>query len=53
MAAAAVLLQGNEAVAEGAIAAGIDVFYPADDFAYNKGLFVEPRRFARLWRPHY
>jgi uroporphyrinogen decarboxylase len=40
-------------VVEGAIAAGIDVFYPADDFAYNKGLFVEPRRFARLWRPHY
>ena len=23
------------------------------NFRYNKGLFVEPRRFARLWRPHY
>jgi uroporphyrinogen decarboxylase len=40
-------------VVEGAVAAGIDIFYPADDFAYNQGLFVEPRRFARFWRPHY
>ncbi|MDD2765797.1 MAG: uroporphyrinogen decarboxylase family protein [Opitutaceae bacterium] len=37
----------------GAIAAGVDIFYPADDFAYNKGLFVEPHQFERQWRPHY
>ena len=41
------------AVVRGALAAGIDIFYPADDFAFNKGMFVEPRRFERMWRPHY
>ncbi len=40
-------------VVKGAVEAGINIFYPADDFAYNKGLFVEPGRFERLWRPHY
>ncbi len=40
-------------VVRGAVAAGIDIFYPADDFAYNKGLFVEPRQFEAMWRPHY
>lgn len=40
-------------VVKGAVAAGIDIFYPADDFAFNKGMFVEPRQFERLWRPHY
>jgi uroporphyrinogen decarboxylase len=36
-----------------AAAEGLDIVYLADDFAYNKGLFVEPRRFERLWRPHF
>jgi len=36
-----------------AIAEGVDVMFLADDFAYNKGLFVEPARFMRLWRPHF
>ena len=36
-----------------AIAEGVDIVFLADDFAYNKGLFVEPRRFERLWRPHF
>jgi uroporphyrinogen decarboxylase len=34
-------------------AEGVDVFFLADDFAFNKGLFVQPERFARLWRPHF
>ena len=29
---------------------GVDIMFLADDFAYNKGLFVEPTRFMRLWR---
>ena len=37
----------------GAIGEGVDIVFLADDFAYNKGLFVEPKRFARLWRPHF
>lgn len=36
-----------------AVAEGIDILYPADDFAYNKGLFVQPELFAAIWRPHY
>ena len=36
-----------------AIAEGVDIVFLADDFAFNKGLFVEPRRFERLWRPHF
>ena len=38
---------------ERALGEGVDVFYPADDIAYNKGLFVAPETFERLWRPHY
>lgn len=36
-----------------AVAEGVDIVFLADDFAYNKGLFVQPRRFERLWRPHF
>jgi uroporphyrinogen-III decarboxylase len=36
-----------------AVAEGVDIVFLADDFAYNKGLFIEPQRFARLWRPHF
>jgi len=36
-----------------ATAEGVDIVFLADDFAYNKGLFIEPRRFERLWRPHF
>jgi len=32
---------------------GVDLFFFADDFAFNKGLFVEPKLFERLWRPHF
>ena len=37
----------------GAVAEGVDIVFLADDFAYNKGLFVQPQRFANLWRPHF
>jgi len=36
-----------------AVREGIDVLFLADDFAYNKGLFMEPSRFELLWRPHF
>jgi len=36
-----------------AIAEGVDILMLADDFAFNKGMFVEPRRFERQWRPHF
>ncbi len=36
-----------------AIAEGVDILFLADDFAFNKGMFVEPRQFARQWRPHF
>jgi uroporphyrinogen-III decarboxylase len=36
-----------------AVAEDVDVVFLADDFAFNKGLFVEPGRFQRLWRPHF
>ncbi len=36
-----------------AIAEGIDVLFLADDFAYNKGLFVRPDVFKKLWLPHF
>ena len=32
---------------------GVDLLFLADDFAYNKGLFIEPKHFEHLWRPHY
>ena len=35
------------------VAEGVDMFFLADDFAFNKGLFVEPKLFERLWRPHF
>ncbi|MFH1616421.1 MAG: uroporphyrinogen decarboxylase family protein [Planctomycetota bacterium] len=35
------------------VAEGIDMFFLADDFAFNKGLFVEPKLFEKLWRPHF
>ena len=31
-----------------AVAEGVDIVFLADDFAYNKGLFVQPQRFASL-----
>ena len=36
-----------------ALAEGIDLFFLADDFAYNKGLFVRPGLFRELWLPHF
>ena len=35
------------------VAEGIDIFFLADDFAFNNGLFVEPKLFEKLWRPHF
>lgn len=36
-----------------AVAEGIDILYPADDFAYNKAMFVRPELFEAIWRPQY
>jgi uroporphyrinogen-III decarboxylase len=36
-----------------AIAAGVDFFYPADDFAFKTGLFVHPQTFRQIWRPQF
>ena len=36
-----------------AIKEGIDVGFAADDFAYKSGLFVEPKLFEEIWRPHF
>ena len=36
-----------------AIAEGVDLLLLADDFAFNKGMFVRPAQFERLWRPHF
>ena len=35
------------------IAEGVDFLFLADDFAFNKGLFVRPALFESLWRPHF
>lgn len=35
------------------IAEGVDVFFAADDFAFNTGLFVRPQIFEQVWRPHF
>jgi len=35
------------------IAAGVDIFYPADDFAFKTGLLVHPKTFEQIWRPHF
>jgi len=40
-------------LARRAVGAGIDVLFPADDFAFKSGLFIRPRLFEKLWRPHY
>lgn len=36
-----------------AIAAGVDMFFFADDFAFNKGLLVRPQVFQKIWQPHF
>ena len=36
-----------------AIVEGVDMFFLADDFAYNKGFFVRPELFEKLWKPHF
>jgi uroporphyrinogen-III decarboxylase len=35
------------------IAEGVDIIFLADDFAYNKGLFVRQKVMEQLWRPHF
>ena len=40
-------------LAKRAINEGIDFLFLADDFAYNKGLFVQPDLFKKLWLPHF
>jgi uroporphyrinogen decarboxylase len=40
-------------VVQGAVDAGIEIFWPADDFAFKSGMFVRPEQFERLWRPHF
>lgn len=35
------------------VAAGVDVVFAADDFAFKTGLFVRPEIFKNAWRPHY
>ena len=32
---------------------GVDLVFLADDFAFKSGMFVEPKMFERLWRPHF
>jgi len=36
-----------------AVQEGIDFLFLADDFAYNKGLFVRPELFEEVWLPHF
>lgn len=38
---------------KGVIEEGVDVVFLADDFAFKSGMFVEPKLFERLWRPHF
>src|SRR5664280_2032134 len=40
-------------LAQGAVDAGIDLLFTADDFAFKSGLFVRPELFAEIWRPHF
>lgn len=35
------------------VAEGVDIIFLADDFAYNKGLFVRNEVMQRLWRPQF
>ena len=32
---------------------GVDIFFPADDFAFKSGLFVRPGIFKSVWQPYY
>jgi methylmalonyl-CoA mutase cobalamin-binding domain/chain len=36
---------------EAAVAAGLDIFFLADDFAWKEGLFIPPQLFKELWVP--
>ena len=36
-----------------AVEAGMDILFAADDFAFKSGLFVRPKLFAEIWRPHF
>jgi len=40
-------------VVDASVEAGVDFFYPADDFAYKTGLLVKPTLFRQIWKPHY
>jgi uroporphyrinogen decarboxylase len=40
-------------LARRAVQEGIDVLFPADDFAFKTGMFVRPELFQQVWRPHY
>jgi uroporphyrinogen decarboxylase len=40
-------------LARRAVETGIDVLFPADDFAFKTGLFVRPQIFEQVWRPHF
>ncbi len=40
-------------LARRAVEAGLDFLFVADDFAYNSGLFVQPKLFEQIWRPHF
>ncbi|MGA3325169.1 MAG: uroporphyrinogen decarboxylase family protein, partial [Terriglobia bacterium] len=42
-----------EQLARGAVQAGVDILFGADDFAFKTGLFVRPDVFKKVWRPHY
>ena len=35
------------------IAEDVDIIFLADDFAYNKGLFIRQQAMERQWRPHF
>jgi uroporphyrinogen decarboxylase len=34
-------------------AEGVDFVFAADDFAFKSGLFVNPKLFEEIWRPHF
>jgi uroporphyrinogen decarboxylase len=40
-------------LAKRAIAAGVDVIFAEDDFAFKTGMFVRPQVFEQVWRPHF
>jgi uroporphyrinogen decarboxylase len=40
-------------LSRGVVAAGIDVLFAADDFAFKTGLFVRPKIFEQVWKHHY